>query len=292
MEKTWIELQVEVDASLLEAAVNFLIEEGSPGVRQEEISGSRQRVYAYFSDDRSRAAKGQRIRSYFRSLCKTSRTPCNLRLRVIRDEKWAESWKANFRPLRVTPSLVIKPPWESYTPTPGERVIEIDPGMAFGTGSHPSTQICLGFLEKTIPVFPGHPSVLDVGTGSGILAIAARKLGAEKIVGIDIDPIAVENARKNASANRAAKGIHFRVSSPQRLRGHFDIVIANLLPQELLPLSSFLPGRLKERGTLILSGFLTRQKKEIALAFAGGQMKVINSRQARGWAGFLMKKAR
>lgn len=292
MEMSWVELQVELDDSLLEPAVNFLIEEGSPGVTQEEISGRRQRVLAYFPNDPSWKKRQKKIRSYLRSLCNARLTSSQFRSRVIRDEKWAEAWKANFRPLRVTPNLIIKPPWESYTPKNGEWIIEIDPGMAFGTGSHPSTQICLAFLEEMIPRFPHPPSILDVGTGSGILAIAARKLGGKKIAAVDIDPVAVENARKNASGNGIQKGIHFRVASPEKLRGRFDIVVANLLPQELLPLSSVLPGRLEDNGRFIASGFLTRQKKEIVAAFGAGGLEVLESKRAGGWAGVIFKRVR
>ncbi len=288
MAKSWIEVDVEIEASVLEAVVNFLVEEGSPGVAQEEISGFRQSIKAYFPHDHTWPARRKRIRSYFRSVCQTGL--CSFRSRVIRDEKWAESWKENFRPLRVTPGLVIKPPWESYTPTRGERIIEIDPGMAFGTGSHPTTQICLRFLEETISSFPGCASILDVGTGSGILAIAARILGGKRIVALDIDPLAIENARKNASANDVKRGIDFRNVSPQKLRGQFDMILANLLPQELLPLSPVLPRRLQEWGVLIVSGFLTRQEREIAFAFDAAGMKMAGSRRIKGWAGFVMKK--
>jgi ribosomal protein L11 methyltransferase len=292
MEKSWIELRVEVDDSLTEPVVDYLVEEGSPGVIQEEIRGKRQRILAYFPNDPSGKFRGARLRSYFRSLCRRSHSLCSVQSRVIRDQRWAESWKVNFRPVRVTPHLVIHPPWEPYSPKPGEWTIEIDPGMAFGTGSHPSTRICLKLLEEILPSFKGKAAVLDVGTGSGILAIAAHKLGARRVVAIDIDPVAVENARKNASANRVKDGIDLRVAPPGRLRGHFNVITANLLPQELLPLSSILPSRLGEQGLLIASGFLSRQQKEIVAAFQRQGMEAIDSGRTGGWAGVVMRRKR
>jgi len=286
MPKSWVEVRVEIPDSLAEAVANFLIELGSPGVIQEKARGpsgrKRECVVAYFSRARSFISKEKKIRAYLSSLSQSGRN-FSLRRRVIQEEKWAEAWKDNFKPMHVTPRLVIKPPWEEYSGKNGEIVIEIDPGMAFGTGTHPSTRMCLQALEELIPSFPQGPTVLDVGTGSGILAIAAQKLGARKVLAIDIDPVAIDCARKNAAANHAKRLIDFQVGYLGRLRRGFDIVAANLLPQELLKLAPLLAKRVNSQGCLITSGILRGQKKEIAAAFTGRGLTFWLSRELKGW---------
>jgi len=287
MPKSWVELTVEIHPFLGEAVANFLTEQGSRGVVQEEIPGPpgrlRERIIAYFPNDRFFAPRRQKIRLYLHALRKLHRSSLHFRSRVFREEKWAEAWKSNFKTLHATSRLVIKPPWENYFGRKGEVVIEINPGMAFGTGTHPSTQMCLEALEQLLLYYPHPPSVLDVGTGSGILAIAARKLGAHKILAIDIDPIAIACARKNAAANKTDGGIEFRVGSLNGLRRVFDIVVANLLPQELLSLAPSLPQRMAPAGTLIVSGLLLKQKKKMALTFAQLGLEVMRSKNSKGW---------
>ena len=292
MQKSWVELAVDIHPFLEEAVSNFLIEEGSPGVVHEELPGSsdrkKERIIAYFPDDRNFRARKGKIRAYLLALSKLYPSSFILRFRVIKQENWAESWKSNFKPRQVTPRLVIKPPWEKYPERKGKVVIEIDPGMAFGTGTHPSTQMCLKALEELIQSSPRSPSILDVGTGSGILSIAARKLGAKQVLAIDIDPRAIACARKNAAANTINGGIKFRVGSLEGLRRVFDIVVANLLPQELLSLAPSLPKRMSFRGALIVSGLLREQKKEIALAFGKLGLEVLRSKESKGWACFVL----
>ncbi len=290
---TWKELRVEVHPSLAEAAANFLIEQGSPGITQEDVKGrglKREALIAYFPDDRSFDPLKKKIAKYLESISKSRRTSFLLKHRTIRQEKWAEAWKENFKPIRVSNRLVIKPPWEKWPAQKGQIVVEIDPGMAFGTGTHPSTQMCLRLLDEIIPSFTRKPSLLDVGTGSGILAIAARKLGVQKILAVDTDPVAIENARANGRANRIKAGVLFRTGSIGGLKRAFDLVAANLLPQEILALADGLPRCVAPGGLLILSGLLTRQKKEIAGVFARHGFAVIDSRKSKGWAALVLKR--
>ena len=286
--KSWIELRVGVHPSLGEAVSNFLIEEGSPGVVQENgpgLSGARREwILAYFSRPHIFEVKRKKIERYLFAISKSH--PVIFRSRIIKEEEWAEAWKANFRTLKVSPRIVVKPPWETYVPLKEEIVIEIDPGMAFGTGTHPSTQMCLQVLDERIRSFHPPPSFLDVGTGSGILAIATWKLGARPVMAIDIDPVAVESARKNAKANQVEKGIAFRVGSLDGRRLGFDIIAANLLPQELLRLASPLSRMISPGGVVIVSGFLRKQKKEIAEAFGQYHLQVGLTRNSKGWACF------
>ena len=291
--RSWVEVRVEVPSALVEPVANFLIESGSPGVVQEEVAGKagtgKERVVAYFRTPRSFPIQRKKIRKYLSSLAPPPGS-WSFRWRGLREEKWAEAWKDNFKPLRVTRHMVVTPPWERYAGKAGDLVIEIDPGMAFGTGTHPTTRMCLQALEALIPSFVHPPSVLDFGTGSGILAIAAQKLGAKETVAVDIDPAAIRNARKNASANHLHGRIDFRVGSGQSLRGRFGIVVANLLPQELLKAADFLARRVSPAGYLVVSGILKKQEKEIASTFAKKGLKIHASRAGRGWICMVFKK--
>jgi ribosomal protein L11 methyltransferase len=293
MQKRWVEVAVEIHTSLVEAVSSFLIEQGSPGIIQEELTGpahrKKERLIAYFPNNRGFGAKRKKIRAFLISIGQLHPSTFTFHRRVIKEEKWAEAWKSNFKPLHVTARLVIKPPWEDYPQKKGEVVIEIDPGMAFGTGTHPSTQMCLQALEEIMRSSPDSVSMLDVGTGSGILAIAARKLGAQQALAIDIDPVAIDCARKNAAANNVNCGIDFRVGSLDGLRRNFDIIAANLLPQELLKVAPFLPKRMYSGGTLIISGFLRRQKKEVTSAFAEQGLQVLRSRESKSWACLVLR---
>ncbi len=287
-------MAVEIHPSLAEAASNFLIEQGSPGITQEAVKGAagrkRERLIAYYPDDGAFPAARKRIHTYLRAICKAHRPDYKLSARTIREEKWAEAWKENFKPILVTPRLVIKPPWENWPKQQGQIVIEIDPGMAFGTGTHPSTQMCLQFMEEVIPSFPKIPSVLDVGTGSGILAVAARKMGVKRITAIDIDPVAIECARANARANRVGQGISFRSGSPHNLKVSYDLVVANLLPQELLGVAADLARLGARSGKLIISGFLVKQEKEMAAAFQRQGFGKQEARRQKGWAAWVLAK--
>jgi ribosomal protein L11 methyltransferase len=293
MKEAWTQIRVEIHPHLLDAVANFLIEQGSPGVSQEKVSGSpgrkRERLVAYFPGRLPIGPIRKKIRAYVSQLCRPHRSSFTLNQRRIVDPGWGEAWKEYFKPLRVSPHLVVKPPWEHYRPKEKDLVIEIDPGMAFGTGSHPTTRMCLQVLEEVMRNGRPAHSVLDVGTGSGILAIAARKMGARHIVAVDIDPVAIQGARENAALNKVSAGIHFRTGSLEGIRATFDLVLANLLPQELLGLIPALARRVSARGAVIVSGFLGRQKKEIAKAMEKERLEIQAARTFQGWHSFVLR---
>lgn len=296
MEKSWAEIRIETPSFLTEAISNFLIEQGSPGVIQEEMEGlrtqSRECVIGYFHPDRSIKSKKLSIQKFIQALRQDFDSRIAVRWRKIKEEKWAETWKENFKTLNVGHRLVIRLPWESYTPLSHERVIVIDPGMAFGTGSHPSTRMCLEFLEEVLSAGPPGHSLLDVGTGSGILAIAGYKLGAHPICALDIDPMALRYARKNAKANGIRREIEFRWGSPASLRRAFDIVVANLLPQELLNLAPSIARRVGFPGLLIVAGMLDSQRDEVENVFSSMRLKAWREKKSDGWASILFQRGR
>ena len=186
-----------------------------------------------------------------------------IHFRAIDEEDWAQSWKAFFWPRQITPHLVVKPTWRDYRAEPGQLVIEIDPGMAFGTGTHPTTALCLRLLEKYLR--PGQ-HVLDVGTGSGILLIAAAKLGAARMTGIDLDPLAVEVARQNMRQN------HIPPAAAELTCGHlvdqvtgaYDLVVANILAEVIIHLLEDAARVIRPGGLLICSGIIQAARAEVA----------------------------
>jgi ribosomal protein L11 methyltransferase len=180
----------------------------------------------------------------------------------VADEDWGEDWKKDFRPLHVG-RVRVRPSWIAEPAPPGSVEVVLDPGMAFGTGSHATTSLCLAALSDLLAARPG-ASVLDVGTGSGILAIAARKLGAGRVAANDDDPKAVEVARENAAANGVALEL---VLVPAEVPGTFDVVVANILANTLVELAPALAAKLAPRGILLLSGILAPQEDEVRRAY-------------------------
>jgi ribosomal protein L11 methyltransferase len=182
--------------------------------------------------------------------------------RNLTEQDWAESWKAFFHPQKISARFVVKPTWRDYTPGSGEDVIEIDPGMAFGTGSHPTTTLCIGLLERHLQK---GQSVLDVGTGSGILLIAAAKLGAGRMAGVDLDPMAVEVARANLTLNgigEEAVILHCG-NLADRVTETYDVVVANIMAEVILVLLDHLPRVLAPGGRFIGSGIIVEREAEV-----------------------------
>ena len=179
----------------------------------------------------------------------------------VEEQNWVQLTQAQFEPIRVSGRLWIVPSWHE-APDPAAIVLVLDPGMAFGTGSHPTTRLCLEWLERTVT--PG-VSLLDYGCGSGILAIAAAKLGATDVLGVDIDLQAVSAARDNAERNQVSARFE---DSAKDIRGQFDIVVANILSNPLKALAPAICGHVRPGGRLALSGILVEQAEELIGAYA------------------------
>jgi ribosomal protein L11 methyltransferase len=181
----------------------------------------------------------------------------------VPDEDWGEGWKKDFRPLDVG-RVRVRPSWIDAPPPPGVVEVVLDPGMAFGTGTHPTTALCLAALSDLLGARPG-ASVLDVGTGSGLLAIAARKLGAGRVAGNDEDPVAVRVARENAERNGAA--LELTGAPVEAIPGAFEVVVANILANVLVDLAPALAAKVAAGGVLLLSGILHPQEDEVRRAY-------------------------
>jgi ribosomal protein L11 methyltransferase len=205
-----------------------------------------------------------------------------LSTREWQEADWAEAWKKFYTILHVGRRTVIKPSWLEYSPQPGEVVIELDPGMAFGTGLHPTTRLCLSELEERL--VPGDV-VLDVGTGSGILAIAAAKLGASEVDARDTDLIAVETARKNVEINNASGIIHVTLGSitAEQVPVCAGLIAANILAETIAELAPCLAVHMAPRGSLIASGILTEKADLASDALRAAGMEIVETRGDEDW---------
>jgi ribosomal protein L11 methyltransferase len=216
--------------------------------------------------------------------------------RPVAESDWSESWKANFHPLRVGKRLMIVPAWLHPELAPGDVEIRLDPGMAFGTGTHPSTQLCLKIIERHLA--PGQ-AMIDLGCGSGILSIAAAKLGAGPILALDIAPEAVRVTAENTQANGVAGQVTVaNASLPEVLAGQFGpawrstpLVVANILASILVPmLENGLAATMAPGGLLVLAGILDKQVYRILAALEAAGLKVVAQEQMEDWVAFIASK--
>ena len=215
-----------------------------------------------------------------------------LRTRVVHDADWAEAWKAYFPVMRVGRRLVIRPTWREHTASAGDVVLPLDPGMAFGTGLHPTTRLCLAALEPLADEgrLDG-ARVLDVGCGSGILAIAALKLGAAAALGVDTDPIAIEATTGNAARNELSAGLEARQGTLPTGQGPFDVVLANLIAGVLIPLAPLLRDELRPGGTLLASGIFVDREVEVVAALEGASLPVEHRTSEGDWVALRLRRA-
>ena len=188
---------------------------------------------------------------------------------VVDDEDWKDKWKEYFKPARITDRIVVKPTWEEYDAKAGDLVIEIDPGMAFGTGTHETTRLCMGLMQLAIRDHgaPGDCRVLDVGCGSGILSIGAALLGCGDVLGVEIDPDAVEVAKENVAKN--GLGDRIRILEGDLTKGldyEADIIVANLMADLVMMLAGSCREHLAEHGVFISSGILTEKRETVSQA--------------------------
>jgi ribosomal protein L11 methyltransferase len=199
------------------------------------------------------------------------------------EEDWANAWKAHYSVHRIGNKTTVKAPWHEYEPATDEVVIELDPGMAFGTGLHPTTRLCLTMLEDRLE--PGM-TVIDVGTGSGVLAIAAVLHGAASVDAVDIEPVAVRSTRENAARNGLEGRIAVEegsVGTGEPFQGQYDLVLANIIARILIDLRDGLIAAVKPGGTLILSGVIEPREPAVLEAFGEAGLELLDRAQIEDW---------
>ena len=251
----YLEITVAVPEESKEAVRYRMGAMGAMGFAEE---GSK--VIAYFEQTSSPAEICRELAGFKAVLASSGLDPSlSCSFRVLPDRDWNETWKKNFRPIDVGDSLTIIPSW---LPMETERIpVIIDPGMVFGTGHHETTQTCLILIER-LAKRPVRKSLLDIGTGTGILAIGAARLGFEQVMAVDIDPLAVDAATRNVAAN-GLTNIDVREGTIASVSGTFDVIVANLLSEILTAIASELSLRLNHDGAAILSGLLVGQEEGV-----------------------------
>ena len=207
--------------------------------------------------------------------------PCTISWNTVRDEDWADNWKAYFHPEKVGGMLVIKPTWEDYEASPDDIVIELDPGSAFGTGTHPTTAMCLRELETLVK---GGMRIFDVGTGSGVLSIAAAKLGATDVTAMDYDKVAVDVAAENIRQNGVEDVVKTGVSDILKsFDGKADLIVANIIADIIIMLFDELDEHLAEGGRLLASGIISERLADVTEACLAHGFVVDKVTEEKGW---------
>lgn len=248
--------------------------------KSEDISTVK--VTAYFAKDEKFDGKFKIINERFLNLQKEFKGDYKeILCKNVKDEDWENSWKAYFHTEKIGDKTVIRPPWENYEPKENEVIVAIDPGAAFGTGQHPTTALAIRALEQYVK---NTSTVFDIGTGSGVLAISAAKLGAKNIVAMDYDSTAARIARENAALNNITN-MNIGVSDLfQNFSGTADIIVANIIADIILRLLPDVPSRLNDKGIFIAGGIIDERLDEILNAVKDANLKIISVEHKAGWS--------
>jgi ribosomal protein L11 methyltransferase len=302
----WIELAIETDHDGVEMVCHVLDQAGIEGTAIEDpadieelvhdptrwdyidadvlkLTGNRVVVKGYLPGGREIPGKLEIIRQQLKELSERNSGLGELRLTVgsVNDEDWAQNWKKYYKPMKIGKNIIIKPSWEEYRSDDGHIVIELDPGMAFGTGGHESTSLCIEMLEDMVQI---GDRVMDIGCGSGILAITAAKLGAGSVFAYDISDVAVDTARKNVEINNVGDIVHVDTGNLLgSASGRADIIVANIIADTIMDMASDVPEFLKPGGIFIASGIITDRADEVIRAIEDAGMKIVRQRVANEW---------
>ncbi|NBI29473.1 50S ribosomal protein L11 methyltransferase [Chengkuizengella marina] len=316
----WYEICIYTTEEASEQISNFFHENGAGGVSIEE-SGSLNKerdtslgqwyekplndfpegdaeIKAYFPEevDMDELLKG--LERFVKNLIELDINvgKADMKLQIVNEEDWANAWKQYFKPVRITEKITIKPTWEDYDAGENECVVELDPGMAFGTGTHATTSLCLKALEKA--QVEGK-NVIDVGTGSGILSIAVMKLGANKVLALDLDPVAVSSAKENVRINQLEEKIKvqqsdllqvLRITQDHTNQVKTQIVVANILAEIILTFIDDVYNVLEHDGLFIASGIIKQKEDDVLEALSKSQFEIVQKLEQEDWVAITAKK--
>jgi len=304
IKEQWIEIVISTPEELIDSLSNFMIELGTQGVFQEEPDHNsfndaptyknKEELKAYLSPGAEAERKISSLMAYMDSLHEIFpdlEKPSFVTHTII-DPDWGEQWKKYFKPLRVSKNIIIKPTWERYQRGGRDIVIDIDPGMAFGTGQHPSTQLCIVAIEELLLKDRSFETwdVLDVGTGTGILAICSAKLGSERVVAIDIDEKAIEIAAENVAINEVEDRIEILSSDIAGYKGKFNLIVANLTANTLIKMRSHILKMVVPGGYVVASGIIDQNTEAIEEHFATKEVAIHDIKSEKEWFCYTFKK--
>lgn len=302
----WTEVQIATTLEAEEAVANLFYEAGAQGVVIEsvenlivleddptvnyvdenllEMDPNESLIRGYFSEEQDTDESVHKLLTGIRHLPEFGLDPGESELTITEMEEndWENSWKQYYKPTKVGKEIVIVPTWEDYTPEAGEILIQMDPGMAFGTGTHETTQLCVAKLEETVKA---GDTVLDIGCGTGILSIVAEELGAGKVVAVDFDPVAVKVAGENVVRNGADKVVEIRegnLTEVIRPEEKADVVVANILAEAIIELSATVDQFLKPAGYFISSGIINDRLEAVVDAL-DDKYRILGIEQLGEW---------
>ena len=304
MKNEWTVIEIKVKGEFVDLVSAILSECGCSGtvVEERELDtfivpdsdldpGTDYALKAYFDVVTNSQRLISELESAFREMPLLNNQ--NIEIKVgdlLRIEDWAEGWKQNFSAFHVGNHLVIRPSWEDYAPAAGEVVVEIDPGMAFGTGTHGTTQLCLEMIAELLDRSDPPVNMLDVGTGSGILALGAAALGCQTVVANDIDSVACAVARENIDKNNYGHQVEISEQPLEKLPGQFDLIVANILAEENIRLRHAFMNHLHPGGWLVLSGILKEKEQLVIDGFVDLPFEFFPSRYQDEWVCLLLQR--
>lgn len=291
-----LKISIRTDPALVEPISDFLLGLTESGVEIDvDDHDDRQTLHLYLAqpdiDEMERERIIDQISSYLYELADIFQveTPV-VAVSAYAEEDWGSNWKRHFTPFAIVPGLVIAPTWENYQAAPGELVIEMDPGMAFGTGHHATTSMSLSLVREVVADGGGR-RVLDVGTGTGILGMAAVLFGAAELLAIDNDPLAVAAAQENVGRNGLAGSMQVSGMALENVEGDFSLIVANIIHDTLLQLAGNLVQLLAAGGSLVLSGILQgEQTTNIIRCFEAMGCELCREEHQAEWSALLLRK--
>ncbi len=311
MDQDWIEVTVLTSSEATEAVAGFLYNCDVEGVSIEDVADvefkKKNLGFADFINESVLTIEeGAMVKGYFKDSENFMNTLNYIKESVdklgefgfdkgegivtyhkVNEDDWANNWKQYYKPTKVGEHIVVKPTWEDYEEKPGEVVVELDPGMAFGTGTHETTRMCIKALEKKVEK---DTTVFDIGTGSGILSIAAAKLGAKHVVGVDLDPVAVESAKKNLEFNKVNNIQILYGDLMEVVEGKANIVVANILADIIMFLSEGVRAFIEDGGYFIASGILNTQRDKVTDKLKALDFKIEEVMEDGEWICIIAKK--
>ncbi len=272
---SWIEIKLNIPQKKIEDISAYLFALGCEG-----INLTNENILIYFSQFRFSHEIKLALIDYIREFV-PSFAPRDIQVVRISDQDWNKKWKEYFKPLRISRRIVVKPPWETYQENTDDITLTINPQMAFGTGHHESTQLMIAAMEKWVKE---GMDILDVGTGSGILAIFADKLGAGSVMAFDNDPVALKNAFENAQLNGVSNKVRFFLASPEMLHpSEYDLVLANINRNVLIRYAELFSEFLKTEGKLIISGLLLSDEPKMLKEYQNAGFVLIQKKAIKNW---------